>query len=54
VINGSLINYSNNTMSMSGNGTLRFNRSGLTEIPAGFVPQIVLHYDPSSYSETAF
>lgn len=50
-INGSIINYSNNTMTMSGNGNLTFNRSGLTEVPAGFVPQLVLHYDPSSYSE---
>jgi hypothetical protein len=52
-IHGSLINYADNTMSLSGNGTLTFNRSGLDEIPAGFVPQIVLHYDASSYSEAA-
>jgi len=50
-INGSIINYANSTMTLSGNSDLRFNRSGLVEVPAGFVPQIVLHYDPSAYSE---
>jgi type II secretory pathway pseudopilin PulG len=50
-IAGSVVNYSNNTMELSGNSDLLFNRSGLDEMPAGFVPQIVLHYDPSSYSE---
>jgi len=48
---GSVINYANKDMVLSGNSSLMFNRSGLTEVPAGFVPQIVLHYDPSSYSE---
>lgn len=51
VINGSLINYSDAPMELTGNSDLRFNRSGLTEIPAGFVPKIILGYDPSSYSE---
>jgi hypothetical protein len=53
MINGSVINYSSAAMTLSGNSDLRFNRSGLTEVPAGFVPEIVLHYNPSSYSEVA-
>jgi hypothetical protein len=52
-INGSLVNYSPNPMVCSGNNDLLFNRSGLSEVPAGFVPEVVLHYDPSSYSEAA-
>lgn len=50
-INGSILNYSNATMTLSGNSDLLFNRSGLAEVPAGFVPEIVMHYDPSAYSE---
>jgi hypothetical protein len=50
-IEGSIINYSDETMSLSGNSDLYFNRSGLTEVPAGFVPTIVLQLTPSSYSE---
>ncbi len=52
-IYGSIINYSTAPLEMTGNSDLRFNRSGLTEIPAGFVPRTVLQYDPSSYSEPA-
>jgi len=50
-INGSIINYADNDMNLQGNTDLQFNRSGLTEVPAGFVPQIILRYDPSSYWE---
>jgi Tfp pilus assembly protein PilX len=50
-INGSVINYSDEEMTLSGNSDLYFNRSGLTEAPAGFVPEIVLDYNPSSYAE---
>ncbi|MBN2315066.1 MAG: pilus assembly PilX N-terminal domain-containing protein [Sedimentisphaerales bacterium] len=50
-INGSVINYSDDQMDLSGNSDLYFNRSGLTEAPAGFVPEIILDYDPSSYNE---
>lgn len=50
-INGSIINYSDEEMTLSGNSDLYFNRSGVIEVPAGFVPEIVLQYDPSSYSE---
>jgi len=50
-INGSVINYSDEEMPLSGNSDLYFNRSGTTEVPAGFVPEIVLEYNPSTYSE---
>ena len=50
-VRGSIINYSNNTMQLTGNGDLMFNRTGLAEVPAGFVPQTILRYDPSTYSE---
>ena len=50
-INGSIINYSSEEVTLTGNSDLQFNRSGLTAVPAGFVSEIVLHYDPDSYSE---
>jgi hypothetical protein len=53
-INGTVINYSDQTMNLSGNNNLYFNRSGNTEIPAGFIPEIVLAYDPNSYAEVGF
>jgi len=53
-INGSIINYSDDDMMLSGNSDLYFNRSGTTEVPAGFVPEIILQYEPSSYTEVRF
>lgn len=50
-IRGSVINYANRQMTLSGNSDLLFNRSGLDQVPAGFVPDLVLNYDKSSYSE---
>jgi len=50
-IGGSIINYSDEDMELSGNSDLYFNRSGLTEVPAGFVPEVILAYNPASYSE---
>ena len=50
-INGSIINYSSYPLTLTGNSDLRFNRSGLTQVPAGFVPETILHYDPASYAE---
>ena len=50
-INGSVINYADDEMTLSGNSDLFFNRSGITEAPAGFVPEIILDYNPASYSE---
>jgi hypothetical protein len=48
---GSVINYSNTQMTLSGNSDLYFNRSGITDAPAGFVPELILQYSPTSYSE---
>jgi hypothetical protein len=52
-IEGSVINYSNTPMTLTGNSDLIFNRSGITETPAGFTPELRLEYDPASYSEVA-
>jgi len=53
-VNGSVINYSTNEMTVTGNSDLLFNRSGITKVPAGFVPELRIKYDPSSYSEGPF
>ena len=50
-INGSILNYSDEQMTLSGNSDLYFNRSGTSESPAGFVPEIILEYNPTSYLE---
>jgi hypothetical protein len=50
-IKGSVINYANNTMELTGSTDLFFNRSGLEELPAGFVPEIKLVFKPDTYSE---
>ena len=51
IIEGSVINYSGDAMELTGNSDLYFNRSGTTQSPAGFVPEIILKYNPTSYSE---
>jgi Tfp pilus assembly protein PilX len=51
IINGSIINYSNTETILSGDTDLQFNHSGTVRIPAGFVPEIILRYQPTSYSE---
>jgi hypothetical protein len=51
IIDGSVINYSGNPMTLSGNSDLFFNRSGTDQMPAGFGPEIILFYVPDSYSE---
>jgi len=51
IIDGSIINYSDEDMTLTGNADLYFNRSGTDEAPAGFIPEIILTYDPESYSE---
>jgi len=50
-INGSVINYSDEPMVLQGNSDLTFNRSEAGQVPVGFIPEIVLHYQVSSYSE---
>jgi Tfp pilus assembly protein PilX len=53
IIGGSVLNYSDQPMELSGNSDLFFNRTGVTEIPSGFEPvlNIVIKYDPSAYDE---
>lgn len=50
-INGSVINYSDDTMSLTGNTGLTFNRSGVQKNPAGFIPTITLEFVANSYFE---
>jgi hypothetical protein len=51
-INGTIINYSQEQpMTLSGQNTLSFNRSGATTNPAGFVASQGIEFVPSSYSE---
>ena len=50
-INGSVLNYSDTPMTLSGNSDLIFNRTGNTEVPAGFGPEYIMHYMPESYEE---
>jgi hypothetical protein len=50
---GSVLNYSPVTMNLSGNTDLIFNRSGITDIPSGFLSEIVMYFDPVSYKEPA-
>ncbi|MFZ2149172.1 MAG: hypothetical protein WAV28_18325, partial [Sedimentisphaerales bacterium] len=52
-INGSVINYSETPMTLDGSVDLVFNRSGLTEVPAGFDTHRILKYNPASYEELA-
>lgn len=52
-IAGSVINYADAPMTLSGNSDLYFNRSGITEVPAGFEPEIILWRVPESYNEVA-
>jgi len=54
IIEGSVLNYSDTPMELSGNNDLFFNRSADTEIPVGFEPDIVLRYNPATYSEVGF
>lgn len=53
IIGGSILNYSDEPMELSGNSDLYFNRTGDTGIPGGFEPvlNIIIKYDPSDYDE---
>ncbi len=53
-VNGSVINYSDTQMELTGNSDLLIYPQGTTNMPAGFTPELTLRYDPSSYSEVAF
>jgi len=50
-INGSVVNYSSEDMTLSGSSDLYFNRSGPSNVPAGFVPKTTLAFVASSYRE---
>lgn len=54
IINGSVVNYSGEPMTLSGNNDLFFNRSADAQVPAGFIQDIVLQYVPTSYAEGPF
>jgi len=53
-VNGSIINYSDSQMELTGNSDLYISALGTANIPAGFEPEMTLRYEPSSYSEVAF
>jgi len=53
-VNGSIINYSDETMTVTGNSDLYISALGTANVPAGFEPEMTLQYEPSSYSEVAF
>jgi hypothetical protein len=53
IVEGSVINYSDTTMTVVGSSDIVFNRSGITKIPSGFVQETVIHYNPSVYEEAA-
>jgi len=50
-VNGSIINYGEDPMTLVGSVDLVFNRSGITENPAGFETTMVLEFQPETYSE---
>jgi Tfp pilus assembly protein PilX len=50
-IKGTIINYSDQPMTIDGNATMTFDRAASTKIPAGFDTLRVLTYNPSSYDE---
>lgn len=50
-VNGSIINYSQTPMTLSGQTELMFNRSGPGSDPSGFTSNHVLEFNPTSYSE---
>lgn len=52
-INGSILNYSQTPITMSGQSSLTLNPSGSESNPAGFVPMQVLLFQPTSYAEVA-
>ncbi len=50
-INGSVINYGQSPMSLTGSVGLVIDRSGGQEVPAGFETEIVLSFLPGSYTQ---
>lgn len=52
-VQGTIINYSQTSVSITGSSNLVLNPSGATNNPAGFTPVRVLEFVPDSYSEVA-
>ena len=50
-VNGSIINYGEEPMTLVGSVDLIFDRSEMTENPAGFEDSLVLEFQPETYSE---
>jgi hypothetical protein len=51
IVEGTIINYSDNPTTIMGNATLNFDRSDNITVPAGFDTHRILTYNPSSYEE---
>jgi hypothetical protein len=51
VVEGTIVNYSDNPTVIEGNATLNFDRSNNITVPAGFDTHRILSYNPSSYEE---
>jgi len=52
-VRGSIINYANDPMSMTGNDHWTFDHSGLSPLPAGFSGEMILQYNAGAYDEIA-
>ncbi len=50
-VNGTIINYSKTPMTLSGQSTLLFNRSGIGTTPSGFSSDITLEFQTNSYCD---
>ncbi len=53
LIEGTILNYSENPTVIEGNAILNFDRSNNIKVPAGFDTHRILTYNPSSYEELA-
>ena len=51
IVEGTIINYSDNPTVIEGNSTLNFDRSNNITVPAGFDTHRILTYNPASYEE---
>jgi len=51
IVEGTIINYSDNPTVVEGNSTLNFDRSDNIKVPAGFDTHRILTYNPASYEE---
>jgi len=52
-INGTVINYADTPITLTGNSGLYFNKSGIEESPAGFLPNEMMQFQQNSCSEVA-